>query len=722
MKIIKRNGQEVTFSKSNIVNALNKANQKVRIDARLTNDEIKEIAKTVEDLCKKETHIVNVEDIQNFVEKEIMARNNHDVAKEYITYRYQRMLDRQKNTTDDKVLALLQGQNEEILQENANKNPKIASTMRDYMAGEMSKDISKRYLIPADIVKAHEEGIIHFHDMDYFAQPIHNCFSGDTGFVTWDGIRTFNSFQDGDTVKVLDKDCEWREATVHTYGMQEMQTVTFVYDGAHSKEYHSVMVTKDHRWILKDGSVTTNLSVGDVLYGSDTDEAHWVVDKIEPEEGLHEAWCVVEPVTHSFYLEEGIVTGNCDLWNLEDMLQNGTVINGVKIEKPHTFLTACTIASQCSAIIASSQFGGQTFTLAHLAPFVEDTRNYFRARIKENDASLTEEQVEKLVEFETRKNIKDGVQTLQYQLLTISSTNGQTPFVSVCMYLNEAKNEKEKEDLALVIEEVLRQRIQGVKDKEGNYFTNAFPKLLYMLEEDNTKPGDKYYYLTELAVECTMKRMVPDYISEKVMKSQKKDKDGNGYCFPSMGCVAGDSEIRVHFHTEDKTLTIEDFWKELEYTFNPEPQFGIKGNPNLEMVLEDVQIWDNKEDAFVDCPLIIRNKSSEWIRVRFVRKGMEYKTLEVTPDHVFTLKCGNNVEASRLKVGESIFDGYEVESLTPFRRDGYSYDVTTESAHFMVNGLYSHNCRSFLSVWKDTSTPADDEYDVQEEVDIPVEF
>ena len=400
MKVIKRCGEEVTFSKTNIINAISQANQRVRLSERLTNAEIKEIAKEIEDRCKAETHAINVEDIQEFVEDAIMERNKFCIAREYITYRYQKYLNKQKNTTDDRILALLANNNEEIKQENANKNPTVVSTMRDYMAGEVSKDISKRYLIPSDIIKAHEDGIIHFHDMDYFAQPIYNC---------------------------------------------------------------------------------------------------------------------------------------C-LWNLEDILQNGTVINGVKIEKPHTFLTACTIASQCSAIIASSQYGGQTFTLAHLAPFVEDTRKYFRDKLLKYCPTLSEEQLNTLVEAETLKNIEDGIQTLQYQLVTISSTNGQTPFVSVCMYLNEAKNEQEKKDLALIIEEVLKQRIKGIKNKNGQYFTNAFPKLLYILEEDNVDPSGEYYYLTELAAECTMKRMVPDYISEKVMKEQKKDKKGNGYAFPCMGC------------------------------------------------------------------------------------------------------------------------------------------------------------------------------------------
>lgn len=400
MNIRKRNGSEVKFNRNNIIEAISKANEKVRLEDRLTIQEIKDIAKTIDEKCKTSIATIQSNDIQNFVENSIMEYGKFDVAKEYITYRYQKALDNRKNTIDDRVLSLLNNDNEDILQENANKNPTIVSTMRDYMAGEVSKDISQRYLLPADIYQAHKEGKIHFHDMDYFAMPIHNC----------------------------------------------------------------------------------------------------------------------------------------DLWNLEDMLQNGTVINNVKIEKPHTFLTAATITSQISAIVASSQYGGQTFTLAHLAPFVEETRNYFRKKFKEELTTLTDEQLEELVEKETRRNVKDGIQTLQYQLVTISTTNGQTPFVSVCMYLNEAKNEKEKEDLAIIIEEVLRQRIQGLKNEAGEYVTNAFPKLLYILEEDNIHEGDKYYYLTELAAECTMKRMVPDYISEKVMKEWKKDKKGNGYCFPTMGC------------------------------------------------------------------------------------------------------------------------------------------------------------------------------------------
>lgn len=685
MNIRKRNGSEVKFNRNNIVEAISRANEKVRLEDRLTIQEIKDIAKTIDEKCKTSIATIQSNDIQNFVENSIMEHGKFDVAKEYITYRYQKALDNRKNTIDDRVLSLLNNDNEDILQENANKNPTIVSTMRDYMAGEVSKDISQRYLLPADIYQAHKEGKIHFHDMDYFAMPIHNCFTGQTKFITDKGVRTFDSFNDGDAIKVKDKDGVWRDAIVRCYGKQLFNKITL----KNNKTEKVIYATGNHRWVLKDGSITTELKENDVLYGtkdstnyeikskrdaemfclgfslgdgcdhknatqvrlcgnkikwkdtfkkagwseqkndtmyynssmkqdflnsnawrflsledksmlfhgyyaadgsknanrvatsderickfiedcsccagyyitSKNDIIHdtnykenanlsiyyltkstngnhcWKVKSIENgRRGIALSWCVEEPITKTFLLENGIVTGNCDLWNLEDMLQNGTVINNVKIEKPHTFLTAATITSQISAIVASSQYGGQTFTLAHLAPFVEETRNYFRKKFKEELTTLTDEQLEELVEKETRRNVKDGIQTLQYQLVTISTTNGQTPFVSVCMYLNEAKNEKEKEDLAIIIEEVLKQRIQGLKNEAGEYVTNAFPKLLYILEEDNIHEGDKYYYLTELAAQCTMKRMVPDYISEKVMKEWKKDKKGNGYCFPTMGC------------------------------------------------------------------------------------------------------------------------------------------------------------------------------------------
>ena len=393
MKIRKRNGSEVTFNKQNIVEAISRANEKVRIDERLTIQEIKDIAKNIEDDCKVSPVAIGYKDIQKMVETSIMKAGKYEVATEYITFRYQKALEERKNTIDDRVLSLLNGDNEDIQQENANKNPNIVSTMRDYMAGEVSKDISQRYLIPSDIYDAHKEGIIHFHDMDYFAMPIHNC-------------------------------------------------------------------------------------------------------------------CLI---------------------NLDDMLQNGTIISGTQIDTPHTFSTACNIASQIVAQVASSQYGGQTITASHLSKFIKPTREYFKKKYP----TMNAEQIEELLV----DDIKKGVQTLQYQILTLQTTNGQTPFVSVALYLNEAENEEEKDNLALVIEEILQQRIKGVKNENGQYYANPFPKLLYVLEDDNTKEGDKYYYLTKLAAECTTKRMVPDYISEKVMKKLKISKKGEeGDCYPCMGC------------------------------------------------------------------------------------------------------------------------------------------------------------------------------------------
>ena len=402
MKIIKRNGSEETFSRRKIIEAIEKANQRVKLDARLSNDEIKQIAGNIEEVCKQSSATVNSGDISNMVEDKIAECGKFLVAKEYIIAHYEQMVNSRKNTIDDRILSLLSNDNEVLQQENANKNPQIMSVARDYMAGEVSKDISMRYLIPSDIYKAHKDGIIHFHDLDYFAMLEHNC----------------------------------------------------------------------------------------------------------------------------------------DLWNLEDMLTNGTVINSKQIDPPHTFLTACTITSQISAVISSSQYGGQTFTLSHLAPFVEKTRQYYRDHDRKEPAfqKMTDEEFEACVEYNTRRNIRDGIQTLNYQLNTISGTNGQTPFVSVCMYLGEVSDEHTKADLALIIEEVLKQRIAGMKNERGEPISQAFPKLLYILEPDNIEKDGKYYYLTELAAECTMKRMVPDYISEKVMKEWKKDKKGNGYCFPTMGC------------------------------------------------------------------------------------------------------------------------------------------------------------------------------------------
>ncbi len=404
MKIIKRSGIEEVFNPDKIIIAVSKANESVVPSARMSAVQIKRIAEDVESAALNINRSLSVEEIQDMVEDQIMNQRAFDVARRYITYRYNRALVRKANTTDEQILSLIECNNEEVKQENSNKNPTVNSVQRDYMAGEVSKDITKRLLLPSDIVSAHEQGIIHFHDADYFAQHMHNC----------------------------------------------------------------------------------------------------------------------------------------DLVNLEDMLQNGTVISGTLIEKPHSFSTACNISTQIIAQVASCQYGGQSISLTHLAPFVDVSRKKIRkqveAELNEIDDSITDEKISQITEKRLREEVKNGVQMIQYQVVTLMTTNGQAPFVTVFMYLNEAKNEQEKKDLALIIEETLRQRYKGVKNEKGVWITPAFPKLIYVLEEDNINPDSKYYYLTELAAKCTAKRMVPDYISEKIMLQNKIDKNGNGNCYTCMGC------------------------------------------------------------------------------------------------------------------------------------------------------------------------------------------
>ena len=404
MKIIKRNGQEVQFNINNIRQAITKANDTVQDQLKLSNNIIEQISKEVENECERSSHALGVEEIQDIVEHKIMKAGAYDVAKNYITYRYTRSLARKSNTTDDQILTIIDCTNELIKQENSNKNPLVNSVQRDYMAGEVSKDITNRILLPLDIVKAHEEGLIHFHDADYFAQHMHNC----------------------------------------------------------------------------------------------------------------------------------------DLVNLEDMLQNGTVISNVMIEKPHSFATACNIATQIVSQTASSQYGGQSISLAHLAPFVDISRQKIREEVisefEKNNLEVSDEVISNITEDRLRDEVSRGCQTIQYQVITLMTTNGQAPFVTMFMYLNEVKDQQTKDDLAMIIEEVLRQRIKGVKNETGVWITPAFPKLIYVLEEDNITEDSKYWYLTKLAAKCTAKRMVPDYISEKVMLKDKIDKNGNGQCYTCMGC------------------------------------------------------------------------------------------------------------------------------------------------------------------------------------------
>ena len=404
MKIIKRSGEEQVFDINKIVNAVTKANLSVDEKLRLTDEQINTISQNVEAHCKKTRRTETVEEVQDLVENQIMQQGAFQVARNYITYRYQRALARKNNSTDKQILSLIDCNNEEVKQENSNKNPTINSVQRDYMAGEVSKDLCERFLVPEEVWKAHKEGLIHFHDADYFAQRMHNC----------------------------------------------------------------------------------------------------------------------------------------DLVNLEDMLQNGTVISGTMIERPHSFSTACNIATQIIAQVASNQYGGQSITLTHLAPFVDVSRKKFRKNtekeFKDLGIEVSEEQLSQIVESKVREEINRGIQTIQYQVVTLMTTNGQAPFITVFMYLGEARNEQEKKDLAIMIEETLKQRIQGVKNQKGVYITPAFPKLIYVLEEQNIHEDSEYYYLTELAAKCTAKRMVPDYISEKKMLELKVDKNGEGHCYTCMGC------------------------------------------------------------------------------------------------------------------------------------------------------------------------------------------
>ena len=402
MKIIKRNGAEVPFDITKIITAVTKASDSVGGKARLSREQITDIAAAVTDQCQALNRAVSVEEVQDMVENQLMDIKAHDIARHYITYRYIQSLKRQTNTTDERILSLIECQNEEVKQENANKNPTVNSVQRDYMAGEISKDLTARLLLDPEIVKAHQEGLIHFHDSDYFAQHMHNC----------------------------------------------------------------------------------------------------------------------------------------DLVNLDDMLQNGTVISGTYIEKPHSFSTACNIATQIIAQVASNQYGGQSISLTHLAPFVDVSRKKIAAEVEAEMEGLdvSAERKREIVERRLRSEINRGVQTIQYQVVTLMTTNGQAPFITVFMYLGEARNPQEKADLAIIIEETIRQRYQGVKNEAGVWITPAFPKLIYVLEEDNIRPGTPYYYLTELAAKCTAKRMVPDYISEKKMLELKVDKNGEGHCYTCMGC------------------------------------------------------------------------------------------------------------------------------------------------------------------------------------------
>ena len=689
--VIKRDGTKVPFDKSKIVNAIEKAMTCTPggIDARVSN--------AIADYIADMPDILSVEQIQDIVVDSLKNSPFSDVAEAYSQWRKYRQEIREKEKTNASILDIIDIRNDAINQENSNKNPTVNSVQRDYMAGEVSKELTERLLLPKDILDAHKAGIIHVHDADYFVQHMHNCFKSNTRFVTDSGVKEFRDFNDGQEIKVIGADGEWHTATVRKYGKQKMQDV-MIQSGRSVKH---IFCTANHRWLLKDGSVTTNLiegmtlallpelhksemtakkdyqawatgfAIGDGLdkktdyttirlcgdkskyanyfvkagdtvtypesYHGDACVLHkgafkqdflnakawrflddkgkqylfegfyaadgavktnkvataddrvanmireissvagfyiaseseiihdtnfkkgariidfrfrkyqipnnpWIVKKIKPyrPEIEYDAWCVEEPETHSFTLDGGVVTGNCDLVNLEDMLQNGTVISGTGIDRPHSFSTACNIATQIVAQVASNQYGGQSITLSHLAPFVDVSRKkiekevhqefYDMVQNNEIDKMPAKETINRIVEERLHKEIARGVQTIQYQVITLMTTNGQAPFITVFMYLDEVPEGQTRDDLAVIIEEMLKQRIQGVKNETGAWITPAFPKLIYVLDEDNIYPDSKYYYLTELAAKCTAKRMVPDYISAKVMKELK------GGVWVSMGC------------------------------------------------------------------------------------------------------------------------------------------------------------------------------------------
>lgn len=565
MNVIKRSGMEVSFDKNKIVNAITKA-KKDTPTSNISTEAMEEIAEYIEFKCGKLGRAAGIEEIQDMVEQNLMARGEFELAKNYVRYRYKRELIRKKNTTDDKILALVDCMNEDVQQENANKNTHINSTQRDYIAGEVSRDITRRLLLPEDVAKADKEGLIHVHDQDYMI--------------------------------------------------------------------------------------------------------------------MHEA--------------------NCALINLEDMLQNGTVISGTKIDKPHSFSVACNISTQIMAQVASNQYGGQSISLTHLAPFVDVSRQSLRKDvIKEFDDigfEATEEIINKITEERLMKEINKGIQTIQYQILTLSSVNGQAPFVSIFMYLNEAKNEREKKDLAIIIEEMLKQRIQGVKNAAGQWVTPAFPKLLYVLEPDNISEDQPYWYLTELAAKCTAKRMVPDYISEKIMFENKE-----GNCYPCMGCLNGSETVTVKLPNgkvyEKEPLV--NLWKLASSMYS---MYQYTEHSQFINCDENFQIYDTFSDGFVRIKKFIKNDDmGRWNKVEF-ENGL---SIIATSDHPLPTQRG------RVKVKDIIVGSDEVQlakskdmvKVTDITFLGYryanEYDVETESDRFDVSGINSHNCRSFLTVWKD---------------------
>ena len=610
MNVIKRNGSEVQFDKQKIYDAVTRANTNENLQVKLTSLQIQDISDYIDYKCNKLNRAISVEDIQDMVEEQIMAKGNYELAKKYVIYRYKRSLARKTNKIDDAILSIINQDNEEVKQENSNKNPVVNSVQRDYIAGEISKDITNRFLLDKDIVDAHNAGIIHFHDSDYYIQKMFNC-------------------------------------------------------------------------------------------------------------------CLI---------------------NLEDMLQNGTVISETFIEKPHSFATACNITTQIIAQVASNQYGGQSITLSHLAPFVDISRQKYKKLVEEEFTSIgkeyTEDDVNKIAEMRLEKEISQGVQMIQYQVITLMTTNGQAPFITVFMYIDEVPEGQIREDLALIIKEMLKLRIKGVQNEEGVYITPAFPKLIYVLEEDNVTEDSKYWDITKLSAKCTAKRMVPDYISEKVMKKLKIDENGEGQCYPVMGAARGDEtvSIRICDNTNDTNNDFNNIRIDDAINIIKDLYFNTKDH-KIMSTITDITFSKGKEEnkpkkgatEHIDISnieyynTVYIKSNNEWVRIKGImsndescplklynisyNKNGEVKTLHITEDHPLAIiKKGYN-DPKRIKACDITFDDklldanaidkYEITAITISDERVCTYDFETDNDMFDLSGILSHNCRSALTTYLD---------------------
>ena len=709
--IVKRNGKVVRFDSEKIYHAIEAAF--IAVDGSLTNESnniTKSITKHIEAIDKQLT----VEEIQDIVEDSLMTSNRKDVARAYIKYRFKREVLRKENTTDKTVMELISGNSDYWNNENANKNARIVTTQRDYIAGTTSTDITRRFLLDKDVVHAHDEGYIHFHDADYFLQnALHNCFSKKTKFICSDGVvRSFSMFRDGDIIKVISHTGKTHKARVKCYGNQFLYKISFENENHIIKE---VLATRDHKWLLNNGRETSYIEVGDILMTCpnvfNLPQHTWRCESIV-QHSYEDVWCLNVDVDHSFIIEDGLITGNCELVNLDDVLQNGTVLNGVKIDKPHRLITASTIATQVILAVTSSSYGGCTVSLTHLAPFVRDSYKAYYKKYINND--IDETTAKKLADLDLKKEVADAVQTFNYQVNSMTCVNGQAPFLSVCMYLNE--NPEYKKEVAMLTEEFLKQRMLGFKNEKDVYISPAFPKLLYFLEDDNIHEGDEYWYLTELAAKCTAKRMVPDYISEKVMKELKGD------VYPCMGAVSGDSIINIIINGEHRKITFQKLWDIMhtEYGYEYILQPHRTHDYYIDCENSNIQISDYNRQTNNEIPVVLTNVKKitcihniNWLSITtksgnhvlctydhpFPVMGTD-DDLYVAPNSEYNFRGYSRIEAKDLKIGDVIISDSKQDPITHIEhiiKDDYAYDVETVSDTFIVNDLWSSNCRSFLT-------------------------